>query len=352
MNRSTRNLIALVLALFFLIFLVLKFISFFVFILGSALVVVGYVIHKRNAQRNQKRKAPKILMIIGIILALGGCGGMLGGSDEESTQKDKTETVIATDEEEFDTQQFITTTPQRTKEEKQDVQLVKVIDGDTIKILYNGKKETLNYLLINTPDLNKACSQSYAKSAFKKNEDLVLGKDLQIKFEQDHKKRDENGALIAYVFADNELVQKALLDEGYALLTAVDNVAYEYLDILQGAETNAKDQVINIWSKNGYVQNNKFKKCKPAKKAQHTSEQKKDAASGENKKENDRSAVKQTQTQNNSETSKQNSTPSQPTYFSNCTELRAVYPNGVPSSHPAYQSKMDRDKDGTACEAY
>ena len=32
-------------------------------------------------------------------------------------------------------------------------------------------------------------------------------------------------------------------------------------------------------------------------------------------------------------------------YFSNCTELRKVYPNGVPSDHPAYQSKMDRDKD-------
>ncbi|CEG26491.1 thermonuclease family protein [Bacillus sp. B-jedd] len=36
--------------------------------------------------------------------------------------------------------------------------------------------------------------------------------------------------------------------------------------------------------------------------------------------------------------------------FANCTELRKKYPNGVPSTHPAYQSKMDRDKDGYACE--
>ncbi|WP_412676278.1 excalibur calcium-binding domain-containing protein [Bacillus licheniformis] len=36
--------------------------------------------------------------------------------------------------------------------------------------------------------------------------------------------------------------------------------------------------------------------------------------------------------------------------FSNCTELRKKYPNGVPSSHPAYQSKMDRDHDNYACE--
>jgi Excalibur calcium-binding domain len=37
-------------------------------------------------------------------------------------------------------------------------------------------------------------------------------------------------------------------------------------------------------------------------------------------------------------------------YFANCTELRKVYPNGVPSDHPAYQSKLDRDKDNYACE--
>ncbi|PIC65317.1 hypothetical protein CSV79_01460 [Sporosarcina sp. P13] len=38
------------------------------------------------------------------------------------------------------------------------------------------------------------------------------------------------------------------------------------------------------------------------------------------------------------------------TNFKNCTELRKVYPNGVSKGHPAYQSKMDRDKDGWACE--
>lgn len=38
------------------------------------------------------------------------------------------------------------------------------------------------------------------------------------------------------------------------------------------------------------------------------------------------------------------------TGFKNCTELRKVYPSGVSSSHPAYESKMDRDGDGYACE--
>lgn len=38
------------------------------------------------------------------------------------------------------------------------------------------------------------------------------------------------------------------------------------------------------------------------------------------------------------------------TNFKNCTDLKTVYPDGVPQGHAAYQSKMDRDKDGWACE--
>ncbi|WP_160719893.1 thermonuclease family protein [Bacillus sp. USDA818B3_A] len=36
--------------------------------------------------------------------------------------------------------------------------------------------------------------------------------------------------------------------------------------------------------------------------------------------------------------------------FKNCTEMRKVYPDGVPSTHPAYESRHDRDKDNWACE--
>ncbi|WP_413301202.1 thermonuclease family protein [Bacillus sp. 1P10SD] len=36
--------------------------------------------------------------------------------------------------------------------------------------------------------------------------------------------------------------------------------------------------------------------------------------------------------------------------FKNCTEMRKVYPNGVPSTHPAYEARHDRDKDNWACE--
>ena len=43
-------------------------------------------------------------------------------------------------------------------------------------------------------------------------------------------------------------------------------------------------------------------------------------------------------------------TSSDSEWFQNCTELRKNYPSGVAEGHAAYQSKMDRDKDGWACE--
>lgn len=42
--------------------------------------------------------------------------------------------------------------------------------------------------------------------------------------------------------------------------------------------------------------------------------------------------------------------PGAPTWFKNCDEMRKYYPNGVSSSHPAYDPARDGDKDGWACE--
>ena len=44
------------------------------------------------------------------------------------------------------------------------------------------------------------------------------------------------------------------------------------------------------------------------------------------------------------------SAPESNKVYKNCTELRKDFPNGVDSTHWAYQTKMDRDKDGWACE--
>jgi micrococcal nuclease len=53
--------------------------------------------------------------------------------------------------------------------------LIAIIDGDTIKVRFNGKIETVRYLLIDTPESKnpKTCVQPYAKEAYLRNSLLV-----------------------------------------------------------------------------------------------------------------------------------------------------------------------------------
>lgn len=36
--------------------------------------------------------------------------------------------------------------------------------------------------------------------------------------------------------------------------------------------------------------------------------------------------------------------------YSNCAAMRRDYPNGVPAGHGSYSRRLDRDRDGRACE--
>lgn len=73
-----------------------------------------------------------------------------------------------------------------------------------------------------------------------------------------------------------------------------------------------------------------------------------EAAIAKAKKEFEQQAQASTNAQSNTQSNAQPTTKTE--YFKNCTDLRGTYPGGVSSDHPAYQSKMDRDNDGWACE--
>ena len=105
----------------------------------------------------------------------------------------------------------------------QEVEVVKVTDGDTIKVkdLENDKVFRVRYLGIDTPELEgpgyKSCFGDQAK---KKNEDLVQNQKLLLEFDQD--KYDRFGRTLAYVYTLNDSGEKdifvnlKLLEDGYA----------------------------------------------------------------------------------------------------------------------------------------
>ncbi|WP_338749124.1 thermonuclease family protein [Bacillus sp. FJAT-52991] len=197
--------------------------------------------------------------------------------------------------------------------------VTEVIDGDTIKVNFKGRKETVQMILIDTPETKdpKKCVQLYGPEASKFTKDSLLNKN--VKLELGVQTRNKNGDILAYVYLNDKMFNKTLLEKGLARI-AVYPPNTQYLKELQAAEATAKKKKLGIWSNknaiNGGCAPKPAPKPKPVPKPKPTPP-------------------------------KPQPTPKK---FKNCTELRKVYPDGVKKGHPAYDSKMDRDKDGWACE--
>ncbi|WP_366247345.1 thermonuclease family protein [Terribacillus aidingensis] len=246
------------------------------------------------------RKINHIVWLTIVLLLISGCG------------------VIQT--EQTDTKSKPTITSGTT--DKVEVSLIRIVDGDTIKVNYNGQEETVRYLLVDTPETKapNKCVQPYGKDASKRNQELVADADkLELEFDVGSR-TDKYGRLLAYVYADGVSVQQTLLEEGLARVAYVYPPNTRYLDNFEKAQATAKKDAEAVWDQNGYVTDRGFDGCATS---QDTSETPVDSSSNE---------------------------PTQSTQFANCTELRKTYPDGVPSTHPAYQRKFDRDKDDYACE--
>ena len=97
------------------------------------------------------------------------------------------------------------------------VELVKTIDGDTIKIVYEGKEQNVRYLLIDTPETNhpRLGKQPFGEKAKERNQELMTSGKLEIEFDIGQR-TDKYGRLLAYIYIDGESVQEKLLAEGLA----------------------------------------------------------------------------------------------------------------------------------------
>lgn len=343
-----------------IIILIALVFSFPVAIIGIGILLWGIYEYNINKQLKAKSKLIPVIISFGLILSIFGCSIGLSNEDSKDSKDEKTAVKNNAADKNIDEQKDTETSESNNDSKEKNkvavvkqtqvkssnskklipVKLIETVDGDTIKVNYKGKEETVRYLLIDTPESKKpgSCVQPFAKSAFNKNKQLVNSGKLTIEFEKSSKK-DKYGRLLAYVYVDGKSVQESLLKGGDARVAYIYDPPYKYLKKYQKAEQTAKNNDLNIWSKSGYVTDNGFKGCMSNSTKKSTSNVNKNSSS---------SNSNSSSTTNNSNSSKSGSTDIE--YFSNCTELRTKYPNGVPYDHPAYQSKMDRDKDNYACE--
>jgi micrococcal nuclease len=131
--------------------------------------------------------------------------------------------------------------------------VVKVIDGDTVKVLVNGKEETLRLLLVDTPETvhpNKPV-QPYGPEASSFAKSTLSGKEVEL--ELDVGERDKYGRLLVYLHADGKMFNKLLIEKGLARVGYVYAPNTKHVDEFYALQKAAQKKEIGIWSIENYA---------------------------------------------------------------------------------------------------
>lgn len=155
--------------------------------------------------------------------------------------------------------------------EKVPVNVISVMDGDTIKVKYNGELKKVRYLLIDTPEMyhKQLGEQPYGREAQSKNREILNhAKNVSLEFDVGDKE-DKYGRLLAYVYADGKSVQEQLVAEGLARVGYIYQPNTKYVNEFKDIQEQAKKKKIGIWRYDGYVTDRGFVKS-VVEKQQHT----------------------------------------------------------------------------------
>lgn len=127
--------------------------------------------------------------------------------------------------------------------------VLRVVDGDTIVIDYNGKHEKVRLLCVNTPesvhpDRKQNVPMGKVASRFAKKR--LSGKYVDLEFEG-NRTRGKYRRLLTYVFVDGENLNLALVREGLSPYYTKYGLSEKYDRDFRAAERFARHHRLNIW---------------------------------------------------------------------------------------------------------
>lgn len=102
--------------------------------------------------------------------------------------------------------------------------VVRVVDGDTVRVRLEGREETVRYIGVDTPETKRPgrAVECFGPAASAANERLVEGREVRL--EVGEEERDRYDRLLAYVHRadDGRFVNEILVREGYARPLAIE----------------------------------------------------------------------------------------------------------------------------------
>lgn len=96
-------------------------------------------------------------------------------------------------------------------------EVVRITDGDTIRVLYQGQEYPVRYIGANTPEVYFGL-ECYGREASQANKRFVEGQTVRLI--RDVRERDDFGRLLRYVYVGEVFVNAELIRQGYAYAKA------------------------------------------------------------------------------------------------------------------------------------
>jgi endonuclease YncB( thermonuclease family) len=130
-------------------------------------------------------------------------------------------------------------------QEGMQVEVIRVIDGDTFVISWEGRRLTVRLLGVDTPETVHPFKpvEFFGRQASDFLKNLLTGKLVRFDFEEE--KIDKYGRLLAYVYLDELFVNEEIVRQGYGY--AYTRFPFRFLDEFVAIEAEAKESKLGIW---------------------------------------------------------------------------------------------------------
>jgi len=170
----------------------------------------------------------------------------------EGEVTEEEESVLTEPEQALDNQQE--SQPQQTTQPSQPTSqlfsVVKVTDGDTIKVDINGTTETLRLIGINTPETvdPRKPVECFGIEASNRAKELLTNKKVRLESDPSQGERGIYGRLLRYVWLeDGTFFNKQMILDGYANEYTY-NTPYKYQNEFKQAEKEARENKRGLWA--------------------------------------------------------------------------------------------------------
>lgn len=131
--------------------------------------------------------------------------------------------------------------------------VLRVVDGDTIHINYNGKDEKIRFIGLDTPETKdpRKPIQCFGREATAKMTEFAENKNVRLEFDKTQGERDKYGRILAFVYnEDNKNLAYEMIRQGYGNEYTYNSNPYKYQNEFKEAARKAREENKGLWAEN------------------------------------------------------------------------------------------------------